>query len=133
MPRETIKVILKRCCSVLKPLSRLLLRPITYGIFLFAFMCSLMILTGKSCFFFCFFVFFVFCFFLWGRGFFHKHSRIKGLQGNGECIPLTPHYDFHLLQRHLGIRRAITAGSLPLYIASSRTGTGNLWLLSASR
>ena len=33
---------------------------------------------------------------------------------------------------HLDISRAITAGSSPLHIASSRTRTGNLWLSSAS-
>ena len=41
--------------------------------------------------------------------FFHNHSWIKGLQGKGEGISLTPRYHFHLLQRHLVISRAITA------------------------
>ena len=59
--------------------------------------------------------------------FFHEHSRIKGLQGKGECISLTPHYHFHLLHRHLDISRAITAKSSTLHIASSRSQTGNLW------
>ena len=36
-------------------------------------------------------------------GFFHKHSRITGLQGKGEGISLTPHYHFHPLHRHLDI------------------------------
>ena len=57
---------------------------------------------------------------------FHEHSRITGLQGKGEGIPLTPHYHFHPLHRHLEICRAITAGSSPLHIASSWTRTGNL-------
>ena len=65
--------------------------------------------------------------------FFHKHSRITGLQGKGEGISLSPHYHFHPLHRHLVIRRAIAAESLPLAIASSRTQTGNLCFLSASR
>ena len=58
--------------------------------------------------------------------FFDEHSRITGLQGKGEGIPLTPHYHFHPLHRHLDISRAITAGSSLLHIASSRTRTGNL-------
>ena len=41
--------------------------------------------------------------------FFHEHSRITGLQGKGEGISLTPHYQFHTLHRHLDISRAITA------------------------
>ena len=64
---------------------------------------------------------------------FHEHSRITGLQGKGEGIPLTPHYHFHPLHRHLDISRAITAESSPLHIASNRTRTGNLWFPSASR
>ena len=62
--------------------------------------------------------------------FFHDHSRITGLQGKGEGISLTPHYHFHPLHRHSYISRAITAESLPLHIASSRTRTGNLWSLT---
>ena len=57
--------------------------------------------------------------------FFHSHSRITGLQGKGKGISLTPHYHFHPLHRHLDISRTITAESSPLYIASSRTRTGN--------
>ena len=53
--------------------------------------------------------------------------------GEGEGNFLTPHYHFHPLHRHLDIRRAITAGSSPLHLGSSRTRTGNLWFLSASR
>ena len=64
---------------------------------------------------------------------FHDHSRITGLQRKGEGIPLTPHYHFHPLYRHLGIIRTITAESSPLHIASSRTLTGNLWFSSARR
>ena len=52
--------------------------------------------------------------------FFYNHSRITGLQGNGEGISLTPHYHFHSLYRHLVISRAITAESSPLHIGSSR-------------
>ena len=63
---------------------------------------------------------------------FHEHSRITGLQGKGEGIPLTPHYHFHPLHRHLDISRAITAESSPLHIASSWTRTGNLWFMSKS-
>ena len=70
-------------------------------------------------------------FFIWV--FFYGHSRITGLQGMREGILLTPHYHFYLLHRHLGISRAITAKSSPLYIASSRTGTRNLWFPSAIR
>ena len=65
--------------------------------------------------------------------FFHEHSRITGLQGKGEGISLSPLYHFHPLHRHVGISGAITAGSSPLRIACSRTGTRNLWFLSASR
>ena len=65
--------------------------------------------------------------------FFHEHSRTTRLQGKGEGIYLAPHYHFHPLHRHLDINMAITAGSSPLRIASSRTPTGNLWFSSASR
>ena len=86
-------------------------------------------------------LFFVFCccFFLsvlfFYLGFLLRtfNSRITGSQGKGEGISLTPHYHFHPLHRHLGISWAITAESSPLHIASSRTGTGNLWFPSASR
>ena len=64
--------------------------------------------------------------------FFHEHSRNTGLQGKGEGISLTPHYHFHPLHRQLDISVAITAERSPLYIASSRTRTGNLWFPSAS-
>ena len=40
--------------------------------------------------------------------FFQNDSRITGLQGMGEGIPLTPHYHFHPLHRHLDNSRAIT-------------------------
>ena len=58
---------------------------------------------------------------------------MTGLQGKGEGIPLTPHYHFYILHRHLDISQAITAESSPQLIASSRTRTGNLWFPSASR
>ena len=60
-------------------------------------------------------------------------SRITGLQGKGEGIPLTPRYHFHPLHTRLDIGRAITAGSSPLRIRNIRTRTGNLWFPSASR
>ena len=63
---------------------------------------------------------------------FHEHLRNAGLQGKGEGIPLTSHYHFHSLHRHLDISRAITTDSSPLHIASGRTRTGKLWFLSAS-
>ena len=65
--------------------------------------------------------------------FFHKHSRFTGQQGKKEGIFLTPFYHFHPLHRNLDISRAITAESSLLHIASSRTPTGNLGFLSASR
>ena len=65
--------------------------------------------------------------------FFPEHSRIKGLQGRGEGICLTPHYHFHPLHRHIDISRPITAASSSLHIASSRTWTGNLSFPSARR
>ena len=68
---------------------------------------------------------------IWGL--FHEYSRITGLQGMGEGIPLTPHYHLHSLHRHSDISRAITAESSPLRIASSRTRFGNLWFPSTSR
>ena len=80
---------------------------------------------------FCRFFYVCFVFFsIWV--FFHNHSRITGLQGKGKGIPLTPHYDFHPLHRHLDINRGITADSSPLHIGSSRTRTGKLWIPSAS-
>ena len=75
----------------------------------------------------------LFLFFLTIWVLFHEHSRITGLQGKEEGIPLTPHYHFHPLYRHLDISRAITAESSPLHIASNRTRTWNLWFPSASR
>ena len=77
--------------------------------------------------------FFFFLFFFSIQVFFHEHSRITGLQGNGEGISFTTHYHFHPLHRHLEISRAITAESSPLHIASSRARTGNLWSPSTSR
>ena len=56
--------------------------------------------------------------------FFHDHSRIPRPQGKGEDISVTPCYHFHPLHRHLRISRAITTGSSPLRIVSSRTRTG---------
>ena len=58
----------------------------------------------------------------------HEHSRITGLQGGGEELPPAPQTLTHISQ-------AITAGSSPLHVASSRTRTGNLyvWFPSASR
>ena len=50
------------------------------------------------------------------RVFFHKQSQITELQGKGESLPLTPHYHFHPLDRHLDIIRVITAESSPLHI-----------------
>ena len=60
---------------------------------------------------------------------FTDHRTAREVGGH----PLTPQYHFDPLYRHLGISREITAESSPLHIASSRTRTGNLWFLSASR
>ena len=46
--------------------------------------------------------------------FLHNHSRIKGLQGKGEGILLTPRYHFHLLHRHLDIGWGNITGGSPL-------------------
>ena len=62
----------------------------------------------------------------------HEHSWIRRLQGKGMGIPLTPHYHFHPLHRHLDISWAITAESSPLHIATSQTRTENLWFPRAS-
>ena len=62
--------------------------------------------------------------------FFDGHSRFTGHQGKDEAISLTLLYHFHPLHRHLGISRAITAGSSPPHIASSRTRTGKFSLVS---
>ena len=51
------------------------------------------------------------------------------LQGKGEGISLTPHYQFHPLLGRLDISRAIIA----LRIASNGTQAGNLWFPGASR
>ena len=64
--------------------------------------------------------------------FFRNHSRITGLQGKGEGIPATPHYHFHPFHKRLDVSGVITAESLRLHIASSRTQTGKLWFPSAS-
>ena len=89
------------------------------------------VICNKSDFFLLYTIYVWFFFSIWV--FFHKHSRITGLQGKGEGISLTPHYHFHPLHRHLDISRAITAESSPLHIASSRTRAGNLWFPSPSR
>ena len=72
-------------------------------------------------------MYFLFNFFLiWV--FFHNHSQITRLQGNGAGNSSTPHYYFHLLHRHLDISdycRELTS-------KSSRTRTGNLWFPSKS-
>ena len=60
-------------------------------------------------------------------------SRFTGQQEKEEAVHLTPLYHFHSAQKHLDISRAITTESSPLHIASSGTGTGNLWFPSASR
>ena len=78
-----------------------------------------------------------FFFFIWV--FFHAHSQFTGQQWSvcvcvwGGGINLTPLYHFQPLHRHLDIRRAMTAESSPLHIASSQTRTGNLWFPSTSR
>ena len=72
-------------------------------------------------------------FFLSTGVFFHYHSRITGLQGKVEGISLTPHYQFHPLNRNLDINRAITAESSPMHTRGSRTRTGNLWFPYAIR
>ena len=59
-----------------------------------------------------------FLFFIWTFT-----NYVTAREGGGYF--LTRHYQFHPLHRHLDIRRAITAGSSPLHIASSRTRTGN--------
>ena len=51
--------------------------------------------------------------------FFHNHSRITGLQGKEEGIPLTCHYHFQPLHRHFGISQTITAESSFLHIGSN--------------
>ena len=61
-------------------------------------------------------------FFLPGFSFTNIHES-QDCRGRGRAF----HYHFHPLHRHLDISRAITAGSSPLHIASSRTRTGNLW------
>ena len=65
--------------------------------------------------------------------FFHEHLWITELQRKGEGVSLTPHYQFHLLQKHLDIGPAITAESSPLHIASSRNRTRNHWFMTRRR
>ena len=60
-------------------------------------------------------------------------TNIHDLQDSWGRRRVTPPYHFHLLDRHLDISWTITAESSPLHIARSRTRTGNLWFLSASR
>ena len=60
----------------------------------------------------------VFLFFsIWDS--FHQHSRITGLQEQGEGISLSPHYHVHPLYGHLNIGRVVTAESSPQHIAST--------------
>ena len=84
-------------------------------------------------------------FFLSGFSFTHIHNSQDSSEvcvcvcggggggGGGGGINLTPRYHFQPLHRHLDIRRAMTAESSPLHIASSQTRTGNLWFPSTSR
>ena len=65
--------------------------------------------------------------FFYLSGFLSRTFTSHWTQEKGEGISLIPHYNFHLLYRRLGISRAITAESSPLYIASSRTQTKNLF------
>ena len=59
--------------------------------------------------------------------FFHGHLQFTGQQGKGEAFSSAHSlHHLHPLHRHVNISRAITAGSSPLHIASSRTRTGNL-------
>ena len=53
-------------------------------------------------------------FFIWV--FSHDYSRVTGLPGKGEGIPLTSHYHFHTLHRQLDSSRSIIAESSPLGI-----------------
>ena len=56
---------------------------------------------------------------------FREYSQFtRQKRKGGEAISLTPFYNFHALRRRLDISRAITAGSSPLHIVSSRTRTG---------
>ena len=57
---------------------------------------------------------------------FHEHSRFTGQDGKGEAISQTLLHNFHLLQRHLDVSRAITAESSLLYIVRRWTRIGNL-------
>ena len=59
--------------------------------------------------------------------FFHEYSRFPGKQGKKEGISLTPLY-LQPLHTRSDIRRAITADSSPLHIASSRKQTRKLQL-----
>ena len=66
--------------------------------------------------------------------FFHEHFMIHRTAGEGggylfnSSLTLPP-----VSQTLRYISRAITANSSPVHIADSRTWTGNLWFLSASR
>ena len=60
--------------------------------------------------------------------FLHRHSRFTGQQMKEKGTL----YHFHSFQIHLNINRAITVGSSPLYIGSSRTWTRVVWVPRAS-
>ena len=64
---------------------------------------------------------------------FHEHSQSSGQQEQEKAISSTPLCHFHTFHRHLDIIRVITLDRSLLYIASSRTQTGNLWVPRASR
>ena len=69
--------------------------------------------------------------FFFNLGFLSRTFKIHRAAGEGEAISLSPLYHFHPLHRHFNISRAIIAESSPLHIATSWTGTGNLWFPSA--
>ena len=65
-------------------------------------------------------------------GFFSRPFMNHRTEWKEKGISLTHDYHFHKHHRHLDISRAITAESLPVHIASSRIGNGNLWFSNAS-
>ena len=71
-------------------------------------------------------------FFFSVRVFFKERSRFTGQRKTEKGTSLTPLYHFRPLNRNLDINCAITAGSPPLHIATSRIRTWNFWFPSAS-
>ena len=116
-------------CNTVPPLLLCLLHPLLYGMILSEANCVTIIFLYYL---YLFMYIFLFCFvlFFFDQGFLSQ--TFTNHRTAGGDIPFTPHYHFHLLDRHLDTGWVTTEERSPLHIASSWTWTRNLWLPNAS-